>query len=275
MLNKSFIKATVLYTLAVAIIFYLIWAVLDTAIPNAKLNMVGALSTAFGVNLPDNFFGQEMPPAAMFALGIISLLSIGLIILNVYFGAIVTSHFIRPRINLVIPTKGALSSKWNASMHYALIRMSNFHKADLVDVKISVVLAVEEHRGDEAFICYLPVFDYTPTRILVMAQKTPWTIAVPGDIFLSNTLTKDYHFKPGHLIARSFSSGKVFTRAKRTLEILIQGTDSSSYANFVIHRKILVDEQEGESYTLHLHRGSFKSLPLQISSPTELEQFAD
>ena len=276
-MNKGFLKATALYVLCIGAIFYLIWMILDIVIPDANLNLVRALSTAFGVSLPDNVFSQSMDVKTVLVLASISLLSVGLIILNVYFGAVVTSHFIRPRVNLVMSERGVLSTKWNEAKPYVLVRASNFHKADLVDVKLSVVLTVEEIRSNgiknEPFMCYLPVQDFTPPRILVMAQKMPWTIAVPSDVLLSNSMTRDYHFMPGQPITKSFSSGKTLASAKRTLEILIQGVDSLSYSSFVIHRKILIDEQQGDQYTLHLHQGSFKSLPLAISSAKELEQY--
>lgn len=102
----------------------------------------------------------------------------------------------------------------------------------------------------------------------------PWTIAVPADALLSNSLTKDYHFKPGEPIAHSFSAGKKIKNVERSLQILIRGTDTSSYSQFVIHRKISIDSQVGDAYAMHLHRGSFKSLPLRISDKGDLELFA-
>ncbi len=277
-MNKGFLKATALYILCISAVFYLIWIMLDIAVPDARLNLVRALATAFGVSLPDTLFSQSVDIKVALALVAISCLSIGLIVLNVYFGAVVTSYFIRPRVSLVTSKRGVLSSKWNASMPYVLVRMSNFHKTDLVDIKLSVVLTVEEIRSNgvknEPFMCYLPIKDFTPTRILVMAQRMPWTIAVPADALFSNSLALDYHFKPGQPITKSFSSGKKLSSAKRTLEILIQGVDERSYASFVIHHKVLIDEQQGDQYILHLHQGSFKSLPLHITSEKELEQYA-
>lgn len=277
-MSKGFLKATGIYVLCIAAVFYLIWIMLDVAVPDARLNLVRALATAFGVSLPDTLFSKTIDTKTIFALTAVSALSIGLIVLNVYFGAVVTSYFIRPRVPLLTSRRGVLSGKWNAAMPYILVRMSNFHKADLVDVKLSVVLTVEEVRSngikDEPFICYLPVNDFTPSRILVMAQRMPWTIAVPGDMMLSNSLAVNYHFKPGQSIHASFSAGKKLFSAKRTLEILIQGVDSRSYSHFVIHRKIPIDEQQGDKYILHLHQGTFKSLPLQIASEKELEQYA-
>lgn len=280
MWSKDFIKITGMYTVGVIVVFSMIWALLDIAIPEANLNVVRALSTAFGINLPEDLVvDTTMGIRAILVIGVISFLSIGLIVLNVFFGAIITARFIHPRVNLVTSTRGVLSTKWNAAMPYVLVRMSNFHKADLVDVQISVVLTVEEVRdtpsGPEQFLCYLPVENFTPPRILIMARQMPWSIAVPGDALLSNSLTKDYHFKPGEPITRSFSAGKTALAAKRSLQILIQGTDTQSYSLFVISRKIEIDEQVGGKYTLHLHRGSFKSLPLHITDARDIEQYAD
>lgn len=274
-MNKDFLKATALFVFGLTTIFYLIWTVLSS-IPNAHLN---PLSAALGVDLPADFLGRGFDFRTALILATLSVLAIGLVILNIYFGAVVTSHFIRPRVNLVTSTRGVLSSRWNAAMPYVLIRMSNFHKADLVDVNFSVALTVEEIRSNgaqtEPFICYLPLKDFTPSRILVMTKNMPWTLAIPGDVMLSNSATTDYHFTPGLPIRKSFSHGKTVFSVRRSLEILVQGVDSQSYSDFVIHRKILIDEQDGDKYKLHLHRGTFKSLPLQIRSAAELEQYAD
>jgi hypothetical protein len=277
-MNKDFFKITAVYTIGIIVAFTLIWALLDIVMPEANLNLVRALSTAFGINLPDDMMvGTQMGLKAAAVIVIISVLSIGLIVLNVYFGAIVTTHFIRPRVNLVTSTRGVLSTKWNAEKPYILMRLANFHHADLVNISINVVLTVQEIRSngvkDEQFISYLPMQDFTPPRILVMSQNMPWTLAVCADASLSSSLTKNYAFKPGMPITKSFSPGKKISYVKRTLEVLIEGTDLKSYASFVIHKKLLVDEQEGDKYTLHLHAGSFKSLPLHIDSASDLEQY--
>jgi len=214
-----------------------------------------------------------------FVVLIIAGLSIALIVLNVFFSAVITARFIRPKVRLLTSSRGVLSTTWNPTTPYMLVRMSNFYGSDLVDVNINVVMTVEEVRqsgaGTEQFMCYLPVQDFTPQRILVMEQRTPWSLAVPADILLGNSMTKNYHFKPGKPILASFSAGKKIISVKRTLQILIQGTDARSYSHFVIHRRILIDEQDGNKYTLHLHKGSFKSLPLRIEDANDLEQVVD
>lgn len=279
-MNTDFIKITSLYAAGVIIFFYLVWSLLGLALPEANLDLVRALSTSFGINLPDNLMVEtKMGVKALAVVVIISVLSIGLIVLNVFFGAIITSRFIHPRIRFPTSSRGVLSTKWNAALPYVLVRMSNFHKADLVDIRLSAMLIVEETLGEwgnsEQFLCNLPISEFSPQRILVMAPKMPWSIAVPADMKLSNSLTKDYHFKPGEKIISSFVAGKKLNSVKRTLQILVQGTDTQSYSTFVIHRKIPIDEQKGDQYTLHLHKGSFKSLPLHIFDEKELEQYAD
>jgi hypothetical protein len=276
-MNKDFFKITGLYIAAVALAFGLIWGLLGVALPEANLNLVRALSTAFGINLPEDMVaGGSAGLKAFSVIFVIALLSLALIVLNVFFGAVVTARFIHPRIDLITSAKGALSTTWNSGKPYVLVRMANFHKADLADVRLSVVLTVEETRDNgEEFLCYLPVSDFTPPRVLVLAQKTPWSIAVPADAHLGNSITKDYHFAPGTPIEKSFAPGKTAVAIRRTLEILIQGVDTRSHAPFVIHRKIAVDEQARDKYILHLHRGAFKSLPLRIEDAGALELYAD
>lgn len=279
-MRKEFFKITTLYAVGVVVFFYLVWSLLSITLPEARLDLVKALSTSFGINLPDDMMVKaNMGVRTVAVVGIITTLSIGLIVLNVFFSAIITARLIQPRVNLITSMRGVLSVKWNATMPYMLVRLSNFHKYDLADVKLSVVLTIEEVRSNgvkgEQFLSYLPINDFTPPRILFMAPRMPWSIAVPADTLLSNSMVKDYHFKPGEPITRSFSAGKKLDSCKRTLQILIQGMDTNSYTQFVIHRKIPIDEQMGDKYTLHLHRGTFKSLPLQITDASELEKFGE
>ena len=280
MFQKDFFKLTGFYTLGIIIVFYVCWLFLQMALPEAKLDLVQTLSTAFGINLPDSMdLEADTEERMFFVVLIIAGLSIALIVLNVFLSAVITARFIRPKVRLLTSSRGVLSTTWNPTTPYMLVRMSNFYGSDLVDVNINVVMTVEEVRqsgaGTEQFMCYLPVQDFTPQRILVMEQRTPWSLAVPADILLGNSMTKNYHFKPGKPILASFSAGKKIISVKRTLQILIQGTDARSYSHFVIHRRILIDEQDGNKYTLHLHKGSFKSLPLRIEDPNDLEQVVD
>lgn len=281
MFQKDFFKLTALYTVGVILIFYFCWTVLQLVLPEARLDLVQTLSTAFGINLPNDMdLTSAETEGRMFSVVlIIAALSIGLILLNVFFSAVITARFIRPKVKLLTSSRGVLSTTWNPANPYMLVRMSNFYQADLVDVTVNVVLTVEEVRASgaatEQFLCYLPVHDFTPQRVLVMERRTPWSIAVPADILLGNSLTKNYHFKPGKPIVASFSAGKKIISVKRSLQILIQGTDTQSYSHFVIHRRIPIDEQDGTKYTLHLHKGSFKSLPMRIEDPSDLEQVTD
>lgn len=279
-MNKEFIKLTGFYAGGVIVVLYLMWLLLGFALPEANLNVVHALSTVFGINLPDDIsVSNGMGFRTIAVITIISLLSIFLIVLNVFFGAVVTTRFIRPRINLLTSSYGVLSTSWNNAAPYVLVRLSNFHKGDLADVTISVVLTVQETRetalGEEDFMATLPIELCTPQRILVMRPHMPWSIAVPADMLLSSSMTKDYVFKPGEPIAHSFSTGKKIKYVWRTLEILIQGIDTHTYSNFVVHKTIRIDEQREGEYTLHLHRGAFKSLPLHIFDPADLEECVD
>lgn len=279
MFNKDFFKITAFYAAGVVTFFYVFWTLLELALPGAKLDIVQALAGAFGINMPDSFsVDVDGGEQAIILVGLIVVMSLGLIVLNVFFSAVITARLIQPRVALVTSSRGVLSTTWNSEKPYVLIRLSNFHKADLIDVTLQVVLTVEEVRDNngplEQFRTYLSAENFTPKNILFMEPRMPWTIAVPADVLLSNSLTKDYRFKPGEPIVGSFSTGKKIKNVERSLQILIRGTDTSSYSQFVIHRKIMLDRQDGDVYTLHLHRGSFKSLPLRISDKSDLELFA-
>ncbi|MDE1153979.1 MAG: hypothetical protein PW788_15720 [Micavibrio sp.] len=119
MFQKDFFKITGLYTIGILITFYVCWSMLRMALPEAHLDLLTTLTTAFGVNLPNdmplNMNTEARTAAVVF---IIALLSIGLVVLNVFFGAIVTARFIRPRVNLVTSQRGVLSTTWNAANPY-------------------------------------------------------------------------------------------------------------------------------------------------------------
>jgi len=280
MINREFTRIIAFYTAGVVVVLYVMWVLLQLALPEAHINIVHALASAFGINLPDDMLQDSSSGLRAFAvIVIISVLSLGLVVLNVFFGAVITTIFIRPRVNMVTSARGVLSVKWNPASPYVLVRLASFHRHGLADVRLSVMLTVQETRatpeGDDTFVSFFPIENFTPQRILVMKPKMPWSIAVPADAHLSNSMTKDYHFHPGEPITQSFSAGKNFKHVKRSLDILIQGVDTKSYTEFVIHRKTDIDEQDGDKYTLHLHRGAFKSLPLEIAGPELLEQYVD
>lgn len=279
MFHKDFFKITALYTLGIIITFGGCWMLLGMALPDAHLDVLTTLTTAFGVNLPNDMplnLNTQTRTAAVVL--IIALLSIGLVIMNVFFSAVITARFIRPRVALVLSSRGVLSTAWNPAMPYVLVRMSNFYPADLVDVTLAIVLTVEEthivNGQPDTFRTYFPIEQFTPQRILVMEQRMPWSIAVPGDMLLANSKTRNYPFRPGKIIVDSFAKDSKPASIKRGLQILIQGTDARSYSHFVIHKNIQIDEQEGQNYKLHLHKGIFKSLPLRIEDQGELEQYA-
>ena len=278
MVHRDFFKITGLYTLGIIATFAGCWLLLGAALPDAHLDLLTTLTTAFGVNLPNdmplNMNTEARTAAVVF---IIALLSIGLVVLNVFFSAIITARFIRPRVALILSERGVLSTTWNAMSPYVLVRMSNFYQADLVDVTLNISLTVEEthtiNGEKDQFRTYFPIEEFTPKHVLVMEQRMPWSIAVPADVLLSNSKSRNYPFRPGKVIVDSISQGKRPDFIRRTLQILIQGTDARSYSHFVIHKNIVIDEQEGRNYTLLLHKGSFKSLPLRIEDPELLEQY--
>jgi hypothetical protein len=275
-MKKDFLKFTLFYTAGIVAVFCAMWVLLAQALPEAKLNVISALSTTFGINLPDNIFVSADGTRAMAVVLTVTLLSIGLIVLNVFFGAIITAIFIRPRIQIATSKRGVLSTRWNAGTPHVLVRMASFHRHDLVDVRINAVLTVRETRDDGEHVMShfpIPAAYFTPPHVLVLRRRMPWTIAVAADTRLSNSMSKDYPFAPGLPFTQSVTQGKRCAYVERTLEILIQGLDTKSYATFVLHREVPVDAQDGDNYILKLHRGAFMPLPLQIDSADMLERY--
>lgn len=280
MFQRDFFKITALYTVGIVVTLCACWLLLGLAMPDAKLDVLQTLTSVFGINLPNDMpLNLDTEARIASVVLIIAVMSIGLVILNVFFSAVITARFIRPRVDLILSKRGVLSTQWNPSMPYVLVRMSNFYPADLVDVTLAIALTVEETHivdgKEDTFRTYFTIEQFTPQRILVMEQRMPWSIAVPGDILLSNSKTRAYPFRPGKAIVDSVAKEGVRpARVRRCLQILIQGTDARSYSHFVIHKNIFVDEQNGMDYKLLLHKGIFKSLPMRISDQKEIEQYA-
>ena len=280
MFQRDFFKITALYTVGIIVTLCACWLLLGIALPDAKLDVLQTLTSVFGINLPNDMpLNLDTEARIASVVMIIAVMSIGLVILNVFFSAVITARFIRPRVDLILSKRGVLSTQWNAAMPYVLVRMSNFYPADLVDVTLAIALTVEETHivegKEDTFRTYFTIEQFTPQRVLVMEQRMPWTIAVPGDILLSNSKTRAYPFRPGKAIVDSVAKEGVRpARVRRCLQILIQGTDARSYSHFVIHKNIFVDEQDGMDYKLLLHKGIFKSLPMRITERGELEQYA-
>src|SRR6218665_1727762 len=112
MFQKDFFKLTALYTVGVILIFYVCWTVLQFVLPEARLDLVQTLSTAFGINLPNDMdLSSAESEGRMFSVVlVIAALSIGLILLNVFFSAVITARFIRPKVRLLTSSRGVLST---------------------------------------------------------------------------------------------------------------------------------------------------------------------
>ena len=266
------------YLLSLGIILCAMWLVLEWALPEQEgRNLLTALSTSIRMKIPDEVLGSSH--SVGFAVLQLTVLSIALTVINVYFTAFLTSHLITPRVRLITSTRGVWTNRWDYINHHILVRMVNFQGRDLVNVEVEAVLIVEEVREndgkEEVFVCYLPIGDVlTPRKVLILKDRSPWCISIPAKMELSNSLTKDYPFEVGKEVTQSFSHGKRLISCKRRIEILIKGVDSKAYSNFIMRRTIDVDEEtRDKEYILHLHKGGFKSLPLQVDSEEDVEQY--
>jgi hypothetical protein len=276
--SKRKLKILSVYVIGVTAVFYLLWTLLDLFIPGVNVNMLNALSTAFGVQIPEEALKNPMDATMIFFMFLLAILAVFLVYLHAYFESTITADIINPEVKLITSSRGVLSTTWNIEAPYVLVRLAHFHKTHLLDIQIKAVLTLIEKREKdgvvEDFLCYLPFPLVTPQNILVMKKNMPWSIAIPADTTLSNTLTSGYHFKVGEKFTHSFSLGKKMLACSRHLHIMITGIEPKSYAKFVQHREIAVDEMKDGQYILHLHRGSFKSLPIQIIDAADLEKFA-
>ncbi len=281
--NAPFFKTVGLYLVAMATILALMWLALNAFSPGAGTDLIRGVAAILNIDIPDSMVSSSATLRGAFFVSVLTLLGVMILIVHVVFEARVTEHLIVPKVNLVTSRRGAWSNSWAPGREHILVRLVNFQGGDLVDVDIACVVSVEEKNvgkdGDEdRFICYFPVpaEAVTPARALVLEDRAPWSISVPADVKLGNSLAQDYKLDLGKPIVDSFAKakGRKLVSCKRKLEILIKGMDVDSYAGFVVLRRIDLDEQsEGGIYTLHLHKGAFKSLPLRVSSAADVEQY--
>jgi len=259
----------------------IIWLLLWVAVPEIELNVLNAISTAFGLELPERLI-KNYTVTTLFITVAVVLVAVLLMLVNVVFEAVVTERLINPRIDILTSERGVLSDTWNSEKQHILIRLLNFHPDDVFDVHVQCVLAVYEEFRDkdgtlDDFIAYFPVKMLTPKTILIMPSKMPWTIAIPVEQPLENSMNPDYKFDLTSGKIQSFrpalhkNQSPVFI--ERTLELMITGVEPHSYAKFVKHKKISVDRLDQDGYQSFLHKGSFKSLPLKVSAKEDVEQY--
>ncbi len=266
------------YLISLMAILLAMWGLLEWALPHQEgQNLITAISTSIRMKIPDEVL--ESQHSVGLAVIQLTVLSIGLTVMNVYFTAFLTSHLITPRVRLLTSKRGVWTNHWDYINYHILIRMVNFQGRDLVNVEVSAVLIVEEIREnegvEEVFVCYLPIEEgLTPKKVLILNDRSPWSISIPAKMKLSNSLTKDYPFEVGEEVTQSFSHGKKLICCKRRIEILIKGMDSKAYSTFIMRRTIDVDEEtRDQEYILHLHKGGFKSLPLRVEDENDIEQY--
>lgn len=272
-------KPLFVYVTGLTAIFAAIWVMLGLILPETKGNLLNALSTAFGLEIPDTLFSEAITPLTLLVIVVVSVLSIALILIHVYFEATITARIINPHIDLYTSKKGVLSTSWSEDKEHILVRLVNFHPQDLLNVEVKAIITVHEKialdNGEtDEFICFFPVEEIDPENVLILGSRTPWSIAVPSDITLSNSIRSGYSLNLGAPIRESFLPQNKLISCKREIEFLITGVETKSSSHFALHRKVLLDEQnEDGSYTLHLHKGSFQSLPLQVSSKSDVEEY--
>ncbi len=279
-LNKHLFKLIAVYLVVILTIFSAIWALMGRIFPNFEVNLINTLSTAFNIAIPESVLQGPIPVGTVIVLILITFLSILLIITHIYFEAILTARVIHPKVDIFTANRGVLSDKWGGDDddEHILVRMVNFHKGKLVDVNIRAVITVWEllDIGDgktDEFLCYFPVPEVDPNNILVLTERTPWSIAIPNNIILKNSINENYLLELGRPIKKSFAGNNKVLKAKRTLEILISGVEPVASSPFTFSRSIDLDTQDGDEYILYLHKGQYVPLPMYVQDKESIEKF--
>lgn len=275
--KQNLMGPLIYYIAALFVIFFAIWALLWTAAPEIELNVLNAISTAFGLELPERLVKNYSITTLVITLSVV-LVAVLLMLVNVIFEAVVTERLINPKVDLITSERGVLSETWNKDRKHILIRLLNFHHVETLDIDVRCVLAVHEKfktddGGLDDFIAYFPVKELTPEGVLVMHPRMPWTIAIPVDQCIGNSINPNYSFNLEEDKVTSFREGQEPVFIERTLEIMITGIEPKSYARFVKHKKIIIDSLDENGYKLLLHKGSFQSLPLNVKNREDVENY--
>jgi hypothetical protein len=278
---KEIMKVFRNYVFIISTLFIFIWGLLSLVLPEMKAGLSNALATTIGFDIPETLTQNSIEGLALLVIIVVSSLSVLILLVNVLFEAKVTAIVLNPEIDIYTSKKGCLSDTWDNKKEHILVRMLNFHQNDIVDLSVKAVVTVHEEieRQDgerEEFLCYfsIPAELIDPSEVLVLKSNIPWTIAIADDITLSNTLTSNYKMDLGEKITNAVLTGNKLISVKRELELLIKGTDPVTRSIFSINRTIKLDEQDIKgNYTLHLHRGRFKSLPMHVKTKKEVEHY--
>jgi len=269
-----------LYLLVLLGIGCVIWILLSIALPEGAENLQNVLFTTLALKVPKSLLSEHSEMTFLIIAFFIVILTVCLILVDIYFKAIVTAKLINPPIDLVTSSRGVLSTKWDAKKAYILVRLVNFNKAELVNVEVKAVVTVTEtikvDNGETStFSCYFPVTDIDPTSVLILQSRMPWSIAVPANIRLENSINHGYELNVGKKIEQGILPDREIILTERKIEFLISGVEPSSSSFFAIHRSVDLDRQEEGKYELLLHEGTFKDLPMHVLNRDDVEEYRD
>ncbi len=268
------------YVFSITSFAAIFWTLYSFARPDGASNIESTLFTSMGLKVPPELFGNELNIILLIVLGGTIFLSIALLAINMFFSAVITAKMIKPRIEILTSHKGVLSTCWDKSKQpYILVRLINANKFDLISLKVRAVVTIEEHfkndeGKDDKFIFYFPIDDefLDPTSIFILKSSAPWTIAVPANVKMYNSIVADYRLNIGKK-QKGVLPGYEPYFVERKMEFLIKGFEAMLSSIFTDHEEIYIDRQTGDDYELLLHDGTFKSLDVVVDDPNDIEQY--
>lgn len=275
-LHPNVYKTVFLYVGGIIAIFVFIWILLGLLLPKLDMSLLGALSNVFGLELPEHVLDGELTPLITLVMGGLIFFSILLLIVHVLFEAFITAQLISPTLHILTSRCGVLSTAWTKGREHILVRLLNFEKTDLVDIKILAVITVREETispDDEitTFMAHFPVQELTPPYLLVLHPRMPWTIAIPTDQTLKHTVNPEYKLEFGKKLEKPARKGHRLVKSERKLEILVKGRDTRTSASFSSLHKIELDRQENGEYEMFLKRGKFCDLPMHVEHKQDID----
>lgn len=274
-------KLFAIYVLALAVVSVVFWWILSFASPSTSENLQSIFFTNFDLRTPPEILMNQTSIGAVIVVLASIVVSIAVLLANIYFEAVITAKIIRPKPDIRTSTQGVLSTSWDREGRpYILTRMINASKYELVNLRIDAVLTVEEisvdANGNESqFVSYFPVGMIDPVSVFILRSRTPWTISVVANQTLSNSIVAVYELHVGKPIKTSMFEGRKLKRCCRKVEFLITGNDTESSSMVTVHKEVVIDCQEAGKYTLMLHEGRYKNLSMHVDDLEDINRFEE
>lgn len=220
------------------------------------------LSGAFSAGFNLDNFKSAMPSKIkedinFWAFTLLVANSLGILILNMVFQAVLTAKLIRPAIKIKTSNSAVFNPSYGLKKSpHVLFRLINASPFDLYSVSLRAFLTVHDDRAEapeESMTYYFPIEQIDPADIPILKSFSPWIVAIPTDVVLKNSIIDNYE----PVLTQNEGSH----RGKRELELLIEGYETEASSSFMRAIRISLETANMDA---GLACGRFQSLPTRI-----------